>query len=117
MFYVISQIVKGVHYQWARIISENLNMQLRSVQDTKKFTMTLCLVYLYVGKNKYKGMSYKGFLSKDRIFDVYPQLLFNTSNYRRVNDAFLMYITRILQDSLHVRISLEAMDLIKMYGY
>lgn len=51
------------------------------------------------------------------VYDVYPQLNLDTSNYRRFNDSFTMYITRTLKDALHMGISIEAMDLIKKNGF
>lgn len=44
IFYPITQIVANKHYHWVRIISNNLDAQLRGVKETNRFTMTSYLI-------------------------------------------------------------------------
>lgn len=46
MFYFIQDCVRGIVVNWAKIISDNLDFQLRNVEKTKAFGMTSYLVYL-----------------------------------------------------------------------
>lgn len=71
MFHPITQIVSNKHYHWVRTINNNIDAQLRSVQETNKLTMTSYLVYMLAQKNKYTSLSCKGALGQDRLWDVY----------------------------------------------
>ena len=49
MYFFIDEIQKGKRrFDWARIISENLELQLRTVQNQKQFYMGSYLFYLIV---------------------------------------------------------------------
>lgn len=90
------------------------------MEKTRTFTMTSYVVYMLAKNFKCKGLTCKGVvgneLRKLKVYDFYPQLrLSNTSHYNWVNDAFFMYIVRILQGDLHIRLLLDAMELVKKY--
>lgn len=51
------------------------------------------------------------------VMNATPQLsMYKIEDYKRVNDAFTMYITRMLQGGIHRRLSKEAIELIEKYG-
>jgi len=54
-----------------------------------------------------------------KVYDYYPQMQHVNSlvHYKRVNDAFTMHITKILQGDMSKRISLEATNVVQNYGY
>lgn len=45
MFYFIQDCLKGTLINWSRIISDNLDFQLRNAEQSKSFAMTSYLVY------------------------------------------------------------------------
>lgn len=60
MFYFIQDCLRGTLINWSRIISDNLDFQLRNVQRSKSFAMTSYLVYLLARFVTYKGLICKG---------------------------------------------------------
>lgn len=116
MFYVILRMEQKNNYHWECIISAMIHEQMCNVLQTKSFTMNFYLFYILAMFHPYKGLSTRGVFGQDVIYEVYPKLHLGNSNYRRVNDAFTMYITRLLHGSEHVRISENAKELIKRYG-
>jgi hypothetical protein len=67
--------------------------------------MTSYLVYALARFHLYNGLTTQGVFGRDVIYEAYPQLHLEGASYRRVNDTFNMYITRLLQSVEHVRIS------------
>lgn len=115
MIYVIVRMEQKTNYHWAGIISAMIHEQMCNVLQTKTFTIT-SLVYALARFHPYKGLSTRGVFGQDVIYEFYPLVHLGNTSYRRVNDAFTMYITRLLQGVEHVRISDNAKELIKMYG-
>lgn len=61
MFYFIEEISDGtVMINWAKIISDNLDIQLRNWERTKSFYMISYLVYMLARHIVYKGLLCKG---------------------------------------------------------
>lgn len=122
MYYFIDEITSEVKmFNWSRMISNNLDEQLKNLESTKNFYMSSYVVYLLARSYKYFGLIYKGMVGNGegefRSYDCYPQLqLSEKSHFKRVNDTFLMYITRILQGGTHQRLTREAKSLINKYG-
>lgn len=102
-----------IDYHWAGVISRVIHEKFSNVLQTKTFTMTSYLVYALARFHPYKGLSTRGVFGQDVIYEVYPQLHLGSSSYRKVNDAFTMHITRLLQGAKHVRILDQAKELIK----
>lgn len=111
MYYFIDEITSGVKmFNWANIISNNLSEQLRNLEKTRSFYMSSCIIYLLARNYKYIGLICKDIMGNDenkfKAYDCYPQLqLYEKSHFKRVNDAFLMYITRMLQRGTHQRLT------------
>ena len=59
MYYFIDEIEKG-KFDWARIISENLELQLRIVQNQKQFYMESYLFYLIARLYEHPGLKVLG---------------------------------------------------------
>ncbi|KAH9316570.1 hypothetical protein KI387_025197, partial [Taxus chinensis] len=64
------------------------------------------------------GFTYMEGQKDEPIYAYFPQFTLETSNhnFRRVNDAFTMYIVRLLEGDTVRRFFDEAMDLIAKYG-
>lgn len=119
LFY--SGYIKGIVINWAKVISDNLNFQLRNMVKTKTFNMTSYLVYLLVGFVVYKGLICKGEVEnwpgQYKVYECYPQLhMHEIEDYRRMNDAFTTYIARLPQGRIHKWLSKEATQHIEKYG-
>lgn len=124
MWYYIEEFAKGANIiNWARLASDNLHEQLTNVEQTKTFYMSSYVVYILARYGKYKGLNCRAPVGPAEgqmlAYDAYPKLHLSNSvaHYRRVNDAFTMHIVRTLQGSTHIRLSKEAMKLIKKYGF
>ncbi|KAH9306929.1 hypothetical protein KI387_011333, partial [Taxus chinensis] len=116
---LISMVCKGTqNINWAEIISMNLAEQLSNVQQTKKFYMTSYLMYTLAASRQWFGFSYIDAHKDDPVYAYCPQFTLETSNrnFRRVNDAFTMYVVRLLEGDTARRFSDEAMNLISQYG-
>ncbi|KAH9324077.1 hypothetical protein KI387_004255, partial [Taxus chinensis] len=59
---------------WSEIISSNIGEQLRNVKRTFSFKMTSYLVYAAASQGVFSKLDRCGILSKDPIFECYPQL-------------------------------------------
>lgn len=85
------------------------------------FYISSYVIYVLAWCYRYKGLICKGIVgNKDdqfKAYDCYPQLhMQEKSHFKRVNDAFLMCITRTLQGGTHQRLTQEAKDLISRFG-
>ena len=84
MYYFIDEIKNGKRkVDWARIIRENLELQLRTVQIQKQFYMGSYLFYLIARLYEYPGFKALGVISNGLgqclVHECYPQLhLHNT---------------------------------------
>ena len=122
MYYFIDEIENGKRkFDWARIISENLELQLRIVQNQKQFYMGSYLFYLIVRLYENPGLKALGVISNGPgqclVHECYPQLhLHNTKYYKIFYDAFAMRMVRILQGTPARRLSLEVEEKVKKYG-
>jgi len=74
-------------------------------------------------RNHYVGLSKIREVGNDeqthiKVYECYPQLTSSQSliHFKRVNDAFTMYITRMLQGNTALRISTIVMNEIIGYG-
>lgn len=78
------------------------------------------VVYALARHIRYKGLICKGEVGikkgQLKVYDCYPQLRLHEKQFRRVNDMFTMYLTRLLQGGLHMRLSKGAMALVEKYG-
>lgn len=121
MFFFIEVIIQGKgKINWARIISNSLDVQLRRLIRTKTFYMSSYVIYSLARSYEYAGLVHRGVVGRGlgeiRACDSYSQLHHPAKqHYSRVNDAFTMHITRILR-GIHQRLSLEAQKLIKQFG-
>lgn len=122
MFYYVEEISLGLKMiNWAKLISDNLDVQLRNLERTRTFYMSSYVIYMLAKNIRYKGLICKGEVGNKRdqlkVYDWYPHLqLHEKEHHRRVNDGFLMYLTRLLQGGTHKRLSKEAMALVEKYG-
>lgn len=96
MVHVINKIEQGSDYHWAGLISTMIDKQLRDVLETKRFTMSSYVMYVLARFYPYRGLSPQGTFGQDIVYEVYPELHLGHKNYKRVNDAFTMHITRML---------------------
>ena len=103
MYYFIDEIVNGKEkFDWARIINENLELQVRTVQNQKQFYMGSYLFYLIARlyehpKLKALGVIGNG-LGQCLVHECYPQLhLHNTKDFKMFYDAFAMKMVKVLQ--------------------
>lgn len=83
--------------------------------------MTSYLVYAVARFVVYKRLICKGEVRngprQHKVYECYPQLnMHKIEHYRRVNDAFTMYIIRLLQGGIHKGLSKEATKLVEKYG-
>lgn len=123
MYYFIDEIITGVKmFNWSKMISDSLHEQLVNFEETKTFHMSSYIVYSLARYYKYPGLTCKGVVGNGegqfKAYDCYLQLqLKEKSHFRRAHDAFLMYITRLLQGGTHQRLSHEAKSLISRYGF
>jgi hypothetical protein len=79
MYYFINEITFGVKmFNWSRMISNNLDEQLKNLESMKTFYMSSYIVYLLVRSYKYFGLICKGVVGNGkgefRSYDCYPQL-------------------------------------------
>lgn len=123
MFFYISVVLEGKEYvDWAKMISDNIDEQFKNLRRTKTFYMSSYVIYMLARMIRYKGLTYQEPIGcgsgQFKIHDACRQLhLTSTSHFKRVNDAFTMYITRTLQWRVQKRISKEAQELIEEYGF
>lgn len=123
MYYFINEIITGVKMiDWAKIISNNLDVQLKNLEENMTFYMSSYLVYSLARTYRYRGLTCRGEVGNKEnqfaVYDCYPQLhLEGTLHFKRVNDAFMMHITRMLQGGLHQRLSQESKYLVSRFGY
>lgn len=121
MYYFIDEIVNGKgKFDWARIISENLELQLRTVQNQKQFYIGSYLFYLIARLYEYPGLKALGVTGNGSgqylVHECYPQLhLHNTKDFKMFYDAFAMKMVRVLQGTPARRLSLEAETKVKKY--
>lgn len=122
MLFFIQVIVQGKGmFNWARIISPNLDVQLRRLVPTKSFHMSSYVIYSLAKFFEYAGLPHRGVVGKGpeeiRVCDSYAQLHHPPKNYYKlVNDTFTMHITRTLQGEIHQRLSPEAQEPVKKHG-
>lgn len=123
MYYFINEIMNGVKMiDWARMISDNLDSQLKNLEADRTFYMSSYLFYSLATTYRYRGLTCRGEVGNKEnqflVYDYYPQLHMEEKfHFKRVNDTFLMHITRTLQGGLHQRLSQESMDFISRFGY
>lgn len=122
MFYFMEIIPTGKErIDWGRIISNNLDIQLKRLARTRTFYMSSYLIYSLAKAHEYIGLIYIGPVGMGarelRACDSYTQLHYTgIAHYKRVNNAFMMHITRTLQDGIHQRLSPQAKELIKKFN-
>jgi hypothetical protein len=94
MYCFIDEINSRVKmFNWSRMISNNLDEQLRNLESTKTFYMSYYIIYLLARSYKCSGLICKGMVETGegelRSYDYYPQLqLSEKSHFKRVNNAF-----------------------------
>lgn len=85
--------------------------------------MTPYIVYILASNFRYRDLTYLGLVGTSanqyKVYDYYPQLQIQNemNHYKRINDAFIMFIVRALQRDLNIRLSSFVMDMIKRFGY
>ena len=94
----------------ARIISENLELQLRTVQNQKQFYMGSYLFYLIARLYEHPGLKALEVIGNGPrqylVHECYPQLhLHNTKDFKMFYDAFAMKMVRVLQGTLARRLT------------
>ena len=121
MYYFIDEIVnrKG-KFDWARIISENLELQLRIVQNQKQFYMGSYLFYLIARLYEHPGLKALGKIGNGSgqylVHKCYPQLhLHNTKDFKMPYDVFAMKMVRVLQWTPARKLSQEVETKVKKY--
>lgn len=87
---------------WARIIYNSLDVQLRRLVPTKSFYMSSYVIYSLARCYEYAGLSHRGIVGRGpreiRVCDSYAQLHHPPKKHLKIfNDAFTMHITRTLQ--------------------
>lgn len=123
MYFFIDEIVFGVRmFNWARMISNNIHKQRVNLESTKSFHMSSYVVYMLARAYRYAGLICRGPMgnieNELKVYNCYPQLqLSEKTHFRKAHDAFIMYITRILQGGTHQRLSHESKSLMNRYGY
>lgn len=124
MFYFIEEILEGkTKFHWEKVISDNMHQQLMEVKKTSLSFMTSYLVYLLAEKFPYKGL----FCVKDlgtkqgqlKLYDCYPQLQYRNfeREYKRVNDAFIGHIIKLLGGDFERRVTHNKLVFMKGLGY
>lgn len=88
---------------------------------TKTFYMSSYIIYSLARAHEYVGLIYRGPVGTRagelRACESYTQLHYpSKTNYKRVNDAFTMHITRTLQCGIHQRLSPQAKELVEKFG-
>ena len=122
MYYFIDEIENGKgKFDWARIISENLELQLRAVQNPKQFYMGSYLFYLIARLYKHTTLKALGVIgngSRQRlVHECYLQLhLHSTKDFKMFYDVFAIKMVKVLQGTLARRLSPEAEAKVKKYG-
>lgn len=79
MYYFMDEITYGVEmFNWSRMISNNLDGQLRNLESTKTFYMSSYVIYLLGRSYRYTGLICKGVVGNGegelRPYGCYPQL-------------------------------------------
>lgn len=88
MYYFIEEISKGMTINWAKIISDNLNFQLRGLEKTQTSSMTSYLVYVLARFVVYNGLICNE-LGQYKVYECYSQLhMSKIEYYKRVNKCF-----------------------------
>lgn len=111
MFYFMETVSIGrERINWARIVSNNLDIKLKRLQCTKTFYISSYLIYSLARAHEYAGLMYRGPVGMGageiRACESYTQLHYpGKAHYKRVNDAFTMHLTRMLQGGIHQRLS------------
>ncbi|KAH9305866.1 hypothetical protein KI387_010270 [Taxus chinensis] len=98
---------------WSEIISNNIGEQLRNVKRTFSFKMTSYLVYAAASQGVFSKLDRCGVLSKDPIFECYPQLTAPAceKDFKVINDDFFYdFICRLDKDLKANRVSKEAWE-------
>ncbi|KAH9296670.1 hypothetical protein KI387_044250 [Taxus chinensis] len=104
---------------WSEIISDNIGEQLRNVKRTFSFKMTSYLVYAAASQGIFSKLDRCGVLSKDPIFECYPQLTVPAckKDFKVVNDGFFYeFICRLDRDLKANRVSKEAWEVVSRIG-
>lgn len=79
MYYFINEITTGAKMiDWAKIISNNLDDQLKNLEENMTFYMSSYLVYSLARTYRYRGLTYRGEVGNKEnqfsVYDCYPQL-------------------------------------------
>jgi len=96
----------------AKLISDNLHERLTKVRETRRFYMTSYLVYVMARRAIYPSLTRVGTtriaLGQVKMYVLYPQLDLKESikHYKRVNNAFLFYFIRTMEEDLNKRLYL-----------
>lgn len=110
MFYFMEVVSTGVEkINWARIISNNLDLQLKRLGCTKTFYMSSYIIYSLARAHEYAGLMHRCPIgTRDgemRACESYTKLHYpSKTHFRRVNVAFTMHLTRTLQGGIHQKI-------------
>lgn len=76
MYYFINEIMNGVKLiDWARMISDNLDSQLKNLEANRTFFMSSYLFYSLATTYRYRGLTYRAEVgNKENQFPVYDWL-------------------------------------------
>lgn len=111
MYYFINEIMNEVKMiDWAQMISNNLDNQLRNLEADRIFYISSYLFFSLARTYRYRGLTCRGEVGNKKnqfpVYDCYPQLHMEEKlHFKRVNDTFFMHSTRTLQGGLHQRLS------------
>lgn len=92
------------------------------VQQTKNFFMTSYVVWLVAQVGKFSALKIEGKLGEEleqkRVWEYYTQLPISQAklHFKKINDAFIYVVIIKLIGDVGFRLTVEAMQMIKMWG-
>ena len=122
MYYFIDEMeMEKRSFYWAKIICENLELQLRIAQNQNQFYIMSYLFYLIARLYEHPGLKALGVigngLGQCLVHECYPQLhLHNTKDFKMFYDAFAMKMVRVLQGTPTRRLLSKVEAKVKKYG-
>lgn len=111
------------YYDWAQILSDNIRVQLKEGHKTRKFFFTSYGFWVATRSGQFPRLQTKWTLGEEEgqnaVWEYYTQLPLKEPriHYNRINDTFWFPIIIRLIGDTGFRLSKEAMELVKKWGF
>lgn len=119
MYFYIQVLLAGEKYlDWEQVIAKRLHEGLGNFVGMSSFYMSSYLFYILAYTGDWKGLHNEPWVDGMKVYDYYPLLQQKkyAKHFTRWNDVFVGRLPFELQSDINKRMSIEAMELISIYG-